>query len=188
MTHRPCLSLAAIAATAAFVLSPTEAFATDFYAEGTLVGGASSWPDDPNVQGALHVGFEFLDIISPELMGRIGYGAVDERLLALVGLGVKLAIPIEPFTPYLRVTGIHQHETPVDAMGHDTFGHVMGVGDGIRHRFGVEGALGASITFVKIDQVALMAEVEGYVDAFPDERGPIVYGGAGLGFGVQVGL
>ncbi len=185
---RPFSWAAAAVVTLSTLGVANEARATDFYAEGTLVGGASTWDGDPNISGALHVGFEFLDIISPEFLGRIGYGAIDERLLALVGIGVKLAIPIEPFTPFLRVTAIHQHETPVDAMGHDAFGHVMGVGDGIRHRFGVEGALGASITFVKIDQVSLMAEVEGYIDAFPDERGPVVYGGAGLGFGVQVGL
>jgi len=29
---------------------------------------------------------------------------------------------------------------------------------------------------------------QGYVDAFPDDRGPVVFGGASLGFGVQVGL
>lgn len=179
---------AAALVTLTISLHSSEALAADFYTEGTLVGGASSWEDDPNISGALHVGFEFLDIISPELLGRLGYGAIDERLLALVGVGVKLAIPIQPFTPFLRVTAIHQHETPVDAMGHDTFGHVMGVGDGIRHRFGVEGALGASLTFLTIDNVQLMAEVEGYVDAFPDDRGPVVYGGAGLGLGVQVGL
>ncbi len=188
MIDRPCSWAAAALVTLSTSLFAHDAHATDFYTEGTLLGGASSWEDDPNISGALHIGFEFLDIISPELLGRIGYGAIDERLLALVGVGVKLALPIEPFTPFLRVTAIHQHETPVDAMGHDTFGHVMGVGDGIRHRFGVEGALGASLTFVKIDNVALMAEVEGYIDAFPDDRGPVVYGGAGLGFGVQVGL
>jgi hypothetical protein len=33
-----------------------------------------------------------------------------------------------------------------------------------------------------------MAQAEAYVDGFPDDRGPQVYGGGGLGFGVQVGL
>jgi hypothetical protein len=179
---------AAAAALAAVTLPTQPASATDFYAEGTLSGGASSWPDDPNVLGALHLGFEFLDIISPEVLLRLGYGAVDERILALVGVGVKVAIPIEPFTPYLRATAIHAHETPIDAMGDDHFGHVMGVGDGIRHRFGVEGAIGATITFAKIDRTSLQAKVEGFVDAFPDERGPVVNGGAGLGLGVQVDL
>ena len=188
MISRDLIRSAFAASSLALCLQPQTARATDFYAEGTLAGGASGWEDDPHVQGALHVGFEFLDIVSPELLGRIGYSAVDERLLAVLGLGVKLALPIAPFTPYLRVTALHQHETPVDAMGHDAFGHVMGVGDGIRHRFGVEGALGASLTFATIDKTSFVAQAEGYVDAFPDDRGPVVYGGGGLGIGVQVGL
>lgn len=167
---------------------PRTAKAVDFYAEGAVSGGASTWKADPNIGGTLHLGFEFLDIISVEALGRIGYAAVDERLLELLGIGAKAAIPIQPFTPFIRATAIHQHEMPVAVMHNDTFGHVMGVGDGIRHRFGIEGALGASITFAKYKKSLFMAEVEGYVDAFPDDRGPVVYGGASLGFGVQVGL
>ncbi len=167
---------------------PRTAMATDFYVEGAISGGGSSWQADPNIGGTLHLGFEFLDIISVETLGRIGYSAVDERLLELLGVGAKAAIPIQPFTPFIRATAIHQHEMPVAVMGNDTFGHVMGVGDGIRHRFGIEGALGASITFAKYKKSLFMAEVEGYVDAFPDDRGPVVYGGASLGFGIQVGL
>jgi len=170
------------------VATPRTAEAVDFYAEGAISGGASTWEKDPNIGGQLHLGFEFLDIISVDTLGRIAYAAVDERLLELLGIGVKAAIPIQPFTPFIRATAIHQHEMPVAVMGNDTFGHVMGVGDGIRHRFGVEGALGASITFAKYKKSLFMAEVEGYVDAFPDERGPVVYGGATLGFGIQVGL
>jgi len=169
-------------------LWPRAAHATDFFAEGALSGGASTWAEDPNIGGTLHLGFEFVDIVSIDVMGRIGYSAVDERLLELLGVGTKLALPIEPFIPHLRVLAIHQHEVPVAAMEEDTFGHVMGVGDGIRHRFGVEAALGASLIFATIKKTKLMAQVEGTVDAFPDERGPVVYGGASLGLGVQVGL
>lgn len=185
--HTPlALSLTAVLGLA--LTHTAEAHATDYYIEGTLSGGASTWEDDPDIAGTLHTGFEFLDIVSVDLLGRLGYAAVDERMLMLLGIGTKLAIPIEPFTPFLRVTALHQHETPVDAMGHDTFGHIMGVGDGIRHRFGVEGALGATVTFAKTKKADFAAEAEGFVDAFPDERGPMVYGGASLGLAIQVGL
>jgi len=167
---------------------PRTARATDFYVEGAVSGGASTWEADPHIGGTLHIGFEFLDIISVETLGRIAYSAVDERLLELLGIGTKLALPIEPFIPFLRVTAVHQHEMPVAVMGNDTFGHIMGVGDGIRHRFGVEAALGGSVIFAKYKKAQFLAEAEGYVDAFPDDRGPVVFGGASLGFGVQVGL
>ncbi|NUP06331.1 MAG: hypothetical protein HOW73_09760 [Polyangiaceae bacterium] len=177
-----------VAATVLFLACPHEAHATDFYAEGAVSGGASTWEQDPNVQGSLHLGFEFIDIVSVDVLGRIGYGAVDERMLMLLGIGTKVALPFDVVIPHLRVMAIHAHETPVDAMHHDTFGHIMGVGDGIRHRFGIEGALGLSVVFAKYKKASFLAQAEGYVDGFPDDRGPQVYGGAGLGLGVQVGL
>ena len=81
------------------------------------------------------------------LLSRVGFASVDERMLTTVGLGTKLALPFERFIPYLRATALHSHEMPVAAMSHDTFEHVMGVGDGTRHRFGVEGALGFTTSF-----------------------------------------
>lgn len=176
------LALAALLATA------RDAHATDFYVEGTAYGGASAWERDPNVQGALHLGFEFVDIVSVDVVGRIGFAGIDERMLMMVGIGTKLALPFEVIIPHVRLTAIHAHETPVDAMHHDAFGHAMGVGDGIRHRFGVEGALGLSWMFAHYKKAGFMAQAEAYVDGFPDDRGPQVYGGGGLGFGVQVGL
>ncbi|NUO51712.1 MAG: hypothetical protein HOV80_22890 [Polyangiaceae bacterium] len=167
-----------------------EAKATDYYVEGNVSGGGSTWGSaDPNVQGALRTGFEFLDIISVDLQGRLGYASVDERMLMMVGLGTKLALPIEPFIPHIRLQAIHFHESPVDVMKHDPFMHAMGVGDGIRHRFGFEAGLGASYLFAKVKRANFLAQMEGYVDAFPDDgKGPVVYGGAGLGVGMQYGL
>jgi hypothetical protein len=175
---------AASAASLAFAFAVPARGAT-FYGEGTAYGGASSWADDPTVLGALHLGAELFDWVSPELLVRLGYGAVDTRIFTTVGIGTKLALPIKPVTPHVRVTAIHAHETPIDAMGHDAFGHVMGVGDGIRHRFGVEGALGATVIVARVDDLALQAKIEGFVDAFPDERGPAIYGGGGLGVGIR---
>lgn len=168
--------------------TPSQASATDFYAEGTVYGGGSSWSADPEVLGALHIGFEFLDIVSVDVLGRLGYAAVDERMLMLLGIGTKLALPFERFIPHLRVTALHAHESPVDVMENDVAGHLFGVGDGIRHRFGVEGALGFAVVFAKLKKASFQAEAEAYVDGFPDDRGPQIYGGGGLGLGVQVGL
>jgi hypothetical protein len=174
----------------ACALMTREAEATDYYVEGNVSGGGSTWgTSDPNVQGALRTGFEFLDIVSVDLQGRLGYASVDERMLMMVGLGTKLALPIEPFIPHIRLHAIHFHESPVDVMKHDPFMHAMGVGDGIRHRFGFEAGLGASYLFAKVKRANFLAQAEGYVDAFPDDgKGPVVYGGAGLGVGMQYGL
>lgn len=182
------IACAFIAAAAFIVASPRTASATDFYAEGTAYGGGSTWERDPSIQGALHLGFEFIDIVSVDVIGRIGFAGIDERMLMLVGIGTKLALPFDVVIPHLRVTAIHAHETPIDSMHQDPFGHAMGVGDGIRHRFGIEGALGLSVVFATYKSTKFLAQAEAYVDGFPDDRGPQVYGGGGLGFGVQVGL
>lgn len=187
-SQRSVRSLASLTFMVALLALPRVASATDFYAEGTAYGGGSSWGGDPTVQGALHMGFEFIDIISVDVLGRIGYAGVDQRMLMLVGIGTKVALPFDRFIPHLRVTALHGHETPVDAMHDDAFGHAMGVGDGIRHRFGVEGAIGLGIVFAHVKKTKFLAETEAYVDAFPDDRGPVVYGGGGFGLGVQVGL
>lgn len=175
-----------LAAAAGVFLLSREARATDYYVEGSVSGGGSTWGTDPNVQGALRTGFEFVDIVSVDLQGRLGYSAVDERMIEMVGIGTKLALPIEPFIPHVRLHAIHFHEVPVDAMSEDPAMHVLGVGDGIRHRFGFEAALGASYVFATVDRTRFLAQMEAYVDAFPDDgKGPVVYGGAGLGLGLQ---
>ncbi len=171
-----------------FFSVPRTARAADFYTEGLAYGGATTWSHDPSFQAALHSGFEFLDVISVDVLGRIGYAAVDERMLMTLGIGTKLALPFDRFIPHLRLTALHAHETSISAMGNDTFGHIMGVGDGIRHRFGVEGAIGFSVVFAKLKKNRFFAQTEAYFDGFPDDRGPKFYAGGGLGLGVQVGL
>jgi hypothetical protein len=176
----------AAATTALFLSMPREALATDFYVEGSVSGGGSTWGADPNVQGALRTGFEFIDIVSVDLQARLGYSAVDERLIEMVGIGTKLALPFETVIPHVRLHAIHFHEMPIAGMSEDPAMHVLGVGDGIRHRFGFEGALGLSYVFAIVDRTRFLAQAEAYVDAFPDDgKGPVVYGGAGLGLGLQ---
>jgi hypothetical protein len=166
------------------------ASATELYFDGSVFGGTSTWGLDPKVEGALRTGFEFANVGSIELQGRMGYAAVDQRMLMLVGLGTRLCIPIEPFTPYLRLSLIHAHESPVAAMEHDPVMHLLGVGDGIRHRFGFEGGIGAKYTFLTVnDDVAIDASAEALVDGFPDDgKGPQLYGSAGLGLGLEYSL
>ncbi len=180
---------AAVAAVAVATLIPRTSHATELYVEGNVFGGGSVWEADPNVEGALRSGFEFADIASVELQGRLGYGAVDQRMLMLVGLGTRLSIPIQPIVPYMRLHVLHSHESPVAAMQHDPFMHILGVGDGIRHRFGFEGALGARWDFTKKDDTMFSASVEALVDAYPDDgKGPQLYAGAGLGLGLEYSL
>lgn len=162
-----------------------EARATDFYMEGQLAGSGSAWRGDGNGQGALRTGFQFKDIVGVEVQGRLGYGNVDERMLMGLGVGVRLAIPIQPVVPHLRLGMIHFHEHPIAHAKHDIGGAIVGIGDGIRHRFGVETAIGVDWNFVTVKKTTFFAGVEAFIHAFPDDRGPTFYGGGSLSVGLH---
>lgn len=163
----------------------TEARATDFYVEGQLAGSGSAWRGDGNGQGALRTGFQFVNVIGVEVQGRLGYANVDERLLMGLGVGLRLALPFKVVVPHLRLGMLHFHEHPVSAAETDIAGAIVGVGDGIRHRFGVETALGVDWNFVTVKKTTFFTGVEAFVQAFPDDRGPTFYGGGSLGIGLH---
>jgi hypothetical protein len=182
--------IAAFASLIAVAAAPSKAHATDYYLEGSVLGGGSTWSShDGNVQGGLRTGFAFVrNIIGLEVQGRFGYAGIDQRMIEGLGFGTKLSIPIKPVTPHLRLGMIHLHEEPVVAWKKDVAGALVGVGDGIRHRFGFESALGLDWTFAHTKKVGFIASAEGYIDAFGDDKGPKLYSGAGLGMGIQYHL
>lgn len=154
-----------------------------------LGGIGSAWRSDGAFVGGLRTGIEFGDIAAVELLGRIGYATVDERLIELVGIGGRFTIPVDPVRPYARVGLVHQHESPVAGVPEDPFGALFGVGDAIRHRGGFEFGLGAAFPFAQTRYFSFYAHAEAVVDWFPDERGPSFYAGgnAGVGFDYTIG-
>jgi hypothetical protein len=168
-----------------------EAPAVELYADGSVVGGGSTWTLDPTIGSALRAGVELWDVLGIEGQGRLAYGRVDERMLAAVSVGLRASLPLEelgPIEPYGRVHLLHQHEEPIAGMADDVLGSLVGIGDAIRHRGGLEAALGARWTFAEDDALRFSAVAEGYVDWFPDVRGPALYGGASLGLGVEYAI
>jgi hypothetical protein len=184
------LALSSLLAT--LLVAPRAAHATDYYLEGGVLGGGTTWsPHDGNVQGTLRTGFAFArNIVGVEVEGRLGYAGVDQRILEGLGVGTKLSIPIRPVVPHLRLGMIHMHEEPVAAAKKDVAGAIVGVGDGIRHRFGVATAIGIDWIFAdtKNKKLSFLASAEGYVNVFPDQKGPLLYAGGGLGLGLQYHL
>lgn len=121
-------------------------------------------------------------------MFRAGYANVDERLLELLEIGGQVWARIGLTRPYLRFGLVHQHEEPWAAVKSDLGGALVGVGDGIRHRFGFDGALGVDIPFKQYKSFQFHATLESVVTGFPDPKGPRVYGGATAGIGFNYGL
>ena len=183
--RRVVAALAAAALTAGIAL-PARAGEVQF---ATAVGGeGSSWKGDGAGFAGIQLGYRFRDIVAPYFLGRIGYATIDHRVIEMLQLGVQLWARLGIVRPYLRLGVIHQHEEPWNSVKGDGWGALLGVGDGIRHRAGFEGALGIDVPFFQRKAWQVHARVEGFATGFPDSKGPVVYGGGTLGLGINYAL
>lgn len=154
-----------------------------------LAGGqGSSWRSDVTGFVGLRFGYRFKDVVAPYLLLRAGYANTDQRIVELIQIGVQAWARIGPTRPYARFGFVHQHEEPWAAVKSDTFGWLFGVGDGIRHRGGFEGALGVDLPFAEHRGFQFHATIEALLTGFPDVRGPKIYGGGVVGIGFNYGL
>lgn len=188
LRKRTSSSLIGAAAIAAAALWSGPARAGDARLTLSLSGAGSEWRSDAAVWGGLGLGYRFLDLIGVYALGRFGYGSVDERMLTLLAIGAQIWGRLGPTRPYARVAFIHQHEEPIPAVEQNVGGAVFGVGDGIRHRGGAEGAIGVDLTFFKTAPWSFFANAEVSFAGFPNSSGPGWYMLGGLGLGVHYTL
>jgi hypothetical protein len=186
--HPSILLLTALLVSTLLGLAPSEARAGEAQLAVGMSGAATQWQGDGAAYGSLKLGYRFEDIVAIYYLGRLGYGGVDERMLTFLSLGAQLWGRIGFTRPYVRAAFVHQHEESVSAIQGDSAGALFGVGDGIRHRAGGEGALGVDFPFHKQKSLEIFASVEGNVDYFPDPRGPAWYGGGGVALGFNYTL
>ncbi|MEZ4295267.1 MAG: hypothetical protein R3B70_09860 [Polyangiaceae bacterium] len=184
----PLSSLVAAGALALATLCPRPASAGDFRLNVSLSGAGSEWRDDGAVWGGLGLGYRFFDLVGVYALGRLGYGSVDQRMLTLLALGAQIWGRLGPTRPYARIAFIHQHEEPVAAVEQNVGGAVFGVGDGIRHRAGAEGALGLDWTFYEKLPWSLFANAEASFAGLPNSSGPGFYVLGSVGLGVHYTL
>lgn len=155
-----------------------------------LGGLKTEWRGDAGAHSILRLGLRPNDYFSVYFQGRLGYGAVDERMLTLVSLGAQLW-PLgqgEHVSPFLRLSIAHQHEETLFVVKDDPLGALFGIGDGIRHRGGFEGALGADLPVYSADGLQAFASFDASVIWFYDPRGPTWYAGANAGVGLSYDL
>lgn len=178
------LGAAAIAAALTFFPAAPAQAAGEFQTDIGLGGQGSSWRGDGSGYGALKLGFRFADVVAPYFMFRFGYANTDERFLTHLSLGVQAWLKTRSVRPYARFGLVHQHEETWSSVKAEPFGTIFGVGDGIRHRGGLEGALGADFPFAKVKSWQFHFLLEAVLTGFPDSKGPPIYAGAtgGLGF------
>jgi hypothetical protein len=148
----------------------------------------SDWEDDRLSYGSFKAGYRFAGLPWFQLtyIGKLGYGTVDERMLTYLSLGPEVRPALsEAVRPYLRGTVVHQHEENVDAAQDQPYQALVGVGDGIRHRAGVAGALGVEFPFAQHLVGDFYASLDLSATYFPDDRGPHRYLTAGVSIGFK---
>lgn len=153
--------------------------------------GGNDWHGDGAIpSGVLVAGYRFTPHVGAAFVGKEGYAAVDQRLLTLVGLGVVGMLPAGDFTPHARFAFVHQHEESWAFVKEEPFGVVFGVGDGIRHRGGVQFAAGTSWTFARSGATSFRVTGELFTDLFVEGAapGPLWYAGGMLGLGLDHGF
>lgn len=141
----------------------------------------SSWERDIIPSASLKALYATTPHLGLFFLGRLGYGPVDERGLTLVSLGGEVRQPLPGWRPHLRVAAVHQHEEPVAFVG---AGAVLGLGNTIRHRAGVEAGLGFHITLPGLDETETLVGVELWSIRFLNTQGPSWIGGGALSVGV----
>ena len=182
------LALPAAALSACLLLFPAGARAGEIQLRAAAGGEASSWLHDGSPILGIQFGYRFLDLVAPYFLARIGYGPTNQRVLEMIQIGAQIWARIGIARPYARFGVLHQHEEPWASVKADGIGALLGVGDGIRHRAGLEGALGVDIPFKQYKSWQFHATIEGIFTGIPDDKGPGIYAGGTVGLGFNFAL
>jgi hypothetical protein len=181
---------AAVAAVAAFAVPRDAAASPAVELQGELGPGAqaSTWAGDRSAYSSLRLALRLADLVAIDALGRLGYANVDDRMLTYLSLGATLYGRLGRVRPFVRLALVHQHEEPRSAIEADSTGALFGVGNGIRHRAGAGGTLGADVPVWRHASNEMFVGAEATSTTFFDDRGPRLYLGAGVSFGMSFRL
>jgi hypothetical protein len=162
--------------------------AVDLRLAAGLASQGSEWRGDVTGVGQLKLGVRFMKYVGICAEVRVGYGAVDQRMLTGLTLGVQGWLPMGGVFPYARLAFIHQHEESFSVVAGDVGKALFGIGDGIRHRAGGLAAVGVDIPLVRNNRLQWFASVEAVASYFPGDMGPQGYWGGGVGIGFSYSI
>jgi hypothetical protein len=153
-----------------------------------LEAQGTSWAGDAAGHASLRADYRWARF-GLYVLGKTGYGEVDERTLQHFGAGATVWGQWRSTRPYLRAGLVHQHEIPGDAVEHDPIGSLTGFGSGIRHRGGAGGAIGLQLPLRDRARGDFFIAVEINADYLIGAPGPGGYwgGGAAVGFSHDLG-
>lgn len=145
--------------------------------------GAAAGPPSLGGYGALHVAWN-LGAFGAEIIGREGLYAADPRAVGALVFGAR-------FTrgpAYVRAGFLHHHETPLASFAEAPLRSLIGSGEGIRHRSGLEIGGGLDLPVPERlldDRLGFVLDLG--VGAFPDPQGPHVYVFLEQGWSIDLG-
>jgi hypothetical protein len=155
----------------------------------SLAGGTTDWRGDAAAYGGIAIGLRLFGVITPFAEARVGYGVVDQRLLTYLSLGVEAGFfATKTVYPRALVGFVHQHEESMASVAEEPAGALLGIGNGIRHRAGVQFGLGCDFTLLRRPKVALTLGPELVGAYLGYSSGPNLYGFIGARFGTRVAL
>jgi len=144
-------------------------------------GGLSNWSGDPVGYGALGIGLRLFGIITPFAEARVGAGRVDQRMLTFLSLGIAGTFRLsEKVAPRVFVGAVHQHEESLAAVAEEPAGALLGIGDGIRHRAGVQFGAGCDFQVYEKSKFILTVGPELRGAYLTYSSGPSWYGQIGV--------
>lgn len=171
---------------AAASAEPFPRTALEAHAGPTAMG--STWRGDGGAGVSTRAGLLLLGVVSPDVVTRLVYSTVDDRLLTHLSLGVTGYLPLRALRPYARLAFVHQHEESRAAIEDGPLNAALGVGPGIRHRAGASSALGVDVPMGRKGRSVFALGGDLTATYFPDDRGPAAYFGATLWASIHHGL
>ncbi|MBK6693066.1 MAG: hypothetical protein IPG50_12820 [Myxococcales bacterium] len=151
-------------------------------------GGVSTWRGDPGGGGAFRLGLLLGGVVAPDVVTKLAYSLVDDRLLTVLSFGVTGYLPLRVVRPYARLAFVHQHEESRAAIEDGPFNAALGVGAGIRHRAGGVASLGAEVPVMRRGRSFFTLGGDLSATHMPDGRGPSNYFGGTLWASIHHGL
>jgi len=181
-------SVCLVAAALGISFTANDARAVELQLSAGAAGMATDWRGDGGATTTLKIGVRGWDFIAPYFMARLGYAAVDSRLITMLSVGTQLWGRLGPLRPYVRIGIAHQHEEPLAYVGTNPFSAIVGVGDGIRHRAGIDSAIGFDWTFKQWKKWSAYLALEGTTTWFTGSSGPSWFWGGGVALGFNYGF
>lgn len=152
-------------------------------------GAASSWEDDSALMSMGKLGWRFDDTVGVHLISHAGYAGVNHRMILAAGAGGQLWSRVGKARPYIRGAVLRTAEQPFMNLADDPVGALLGTGDDVVHRFGLEAGAGIDIALVRGRTFEVFGTADlGFILFDDDEDGPQSYTTLGLGLGVRFEL